>query len=322
MRAAALSIAIALAAAAPAFAQDAPEDEANPYGEPATEDVAPEGDDGAAREPEVSEPEASAPTDTSEIAEPAPTPPAAAARQAPPPRTTSTPPSATQQPVVVVNRRHHDDDDEEEEPDHTPPDPYDIVYIELFGGLTYVDLRAIQVNNYYPEFVKLSGVGGGGGVAAGFRIEFFSVGVRGSLSHYDVVSDMGTPSSFDVGTAAAEVTLSLPIPVVRPFLRAGFGLGWHGDAGVTQVWQSMMPPSDVQTTVFGWVFQGAVGVDVYVAEWLSLGAVVSIDVLNMSRHAWSDPPPDPTTAGMVDFRQSGDAVGVQGRGQASIALHF
>jgi hypothetical protein len=311
--AAGLIAAIALAWSAPALAQDASTDDEE-------EEVAPP------ITPTTHEAEATettAPTEPAPAPQPAPEPSTSAPRSTP---SAPAPQATSQRPVVIVNRRHHDDDEEEDEaPEpHSPPDAYDIVYVELFGGPTYVDLRAVQVRNYYPEFVQLSGIGGGGGVAAGFRIEFLSVGVRGTLSHYDVVSSEGTPSSFDVGTAAAEVTLSLPIPVVRPFIRAGFGLGWHGDAGVNQVWKNMAPPTDIQTTVFGWVFQGAIGLDVFVADWFSLGAAVSVDVLNMSRHAWSNAPMDldPSTSGDVDFRQSGDAIGVQGRGQIAAAFHF
>ncbi len=220
--------------------------------------------------------------------------------------------------MVVHHNRVHD---EEEEEGHSPPDDFDL-YLELFGGPSYVDLRAIKSDNYYPTFVQLNGYGGGGGAALGVRFEFISFGVRGSLSHYDIAGTSSRPaSSFDIGTAAAEVTLSLPLPVFRPFLRAGFGLGWHGDAGVKQAWGTMSVPNDIQTTVFGWVFQGAVGFDVYLADWFSLGAAFSVDIFNMSRHGWSSVP-DPSTASSVDFARRGDAIGIQGRGQLSAGFHF
>lgn len=320
-------VALALAWTTPALAQDGAEadvevgtdDEASmdaspasPYDEPPP--TAPQVDEPSSSSPYDEPPPSNAPSSDDGADGPAPAPAPRSTHPASAPQAT-----ASQQPVVIVNRRHRDEDDEDEPEPQSPPDSYDILYVELVGGASYVDLRAIQVNNYYPEFVELKGVGGGGGVAAGFRIEFFSVGVRGTLSHYDVVSMAGTPSSFDVGTAAAEVTLSLPLPVVRPFIRAGFGLGWHGDAGVAQVWTSMAPPTDVETTVFGWVFQGAIGLDVFLADWFSLGAAFSLDVLNMSRHSWNEDPPNP---GGVSFRQSGDAVGLQARGQIAVSFHF
>ena len=117
---------------------------------------------------------------------------------------------------------------------------------------------------------------------------------------------------FDVGTAVAEVALSLPIPVVKPYLRAGFGLGWHGDSNFTA-------PADSQTTVFGWDFNAAVGLDIYLADWFAIGAALSIDVLNMNRQSTSEPVTDP---GMVMFTETGDAVGLQVRGHGAASLHF
>jgi hypothetical protein len=97
---------------------------------------------------------------------------------------------------------------------------------------------------------------------------------------------------------------------VRPYLRVGFGFGWHGDADYEV-------PADSQTTVFGWVFNSALGLDVFLVEWLSLGAAFSVDILNMSRQSFDEPPANP---GTVEFTESGDAVGLQVRGQAGLAF--
>jgi len=172
--------------------------------------------------------------------------------------------------------------------------------------VSYVDLRALDATNFYPEFVRLSGVGPAGSLAVGFRIEFLSIGVRGSLAHYS--------DEFDVGTATAEISLSLPIPVVKPYVRVGVGLGWHGDGDFNA-------PMSSQTTVFGFAFSGAIGVDIYLADWFSIGAAGTLDILNMSRQSL-DEPVDPADAGMVEFTESGDAVGIQARGQAGVTFHL
>ena len=225
--------------------------------------------------------------------------------------------SSAAQPAVVV--RHVRSDDDEDEAPQDPGDPYDILWIELFGGVSYVDLRAVDTTNFYPEFVRLAGWGGAGGAALGFRIEFVSVGVRGAFAHYDV-SDAASPDAiFDVGTLAAEVKLAIPLPVVQPFIRAGFGFAWHGDSNAEEAWETRMPPSDIETTVFGWVFQGAIGVDVYLAHWFAIGAAFSVDILNMNRQTWDEEPSDPRN---VMFRNAGDAVGAQGRGQLAISFHL
>jgi hypothetical protein len=198
------------------------------------------------------------------------------------------------------------------------PDSYDFVWIELFGGVSYTDLRAIDASNFFPEVVRLSGWGPGGGVAAGFRIDFVSVGVRAALARYDVSDPSAPQAVFDVGTLAAEVKLALPLEVVRPFLRLGFGLAWHGNSNIEDVWTMGEPPSNVQTTVFGWVFQGALGVDFYITHWFALGAAFSLDLLNMSRQ----PIEDVGNAADVRLEQSGDALGVQGRAHGAVSFHF
>ena len=193
---------------------------------------------------------------------------------------------------------------EEEEPPAGGGDPYDFLWIEAFGGLSFVDLRALSQNNFYPDIVRLQGEGPAGGAAVGFRIEFVSIGVRAAVAHYG--------DEFDVGTAVGEIALSIPLPIVKPYLRAGFGFAWHGDS-------NYMAPADSQTTVFGWAFSAAVGVDIYLVEWFAIGAAFNVDVLNMSRSSIDDPMPAP---GAVVFEDPGDAVGAQLRGQLAVSFHF
>jgi hypothetical protein len=50
--------------------------------------------------------------------------------------------------------------------------------------------------------MRLDGTGPMGTLAAGFRIAFLSVGLRGTLAHYG--------SGFDVGTATAEARSPCP----------------------------------------------------------------------------------------------------------------
>ena len=222
-------------------------------------------------------------------AEEEPTPVEPAARRRPP----APPPAAPPRDV--------EEEDEEEEDDG---DPYDFLWVDLSGGVSYIDMRALEENNFYPSLVRLSGTGGVASLGAGFRIEFFAAGIRGTIASYG--------DGFDVGTAVGEVTIIVPIPVVKPWIRAGFGFGWHGDGDFDA-------PRNSQTTVFGWAFSGAAGLDIYLAHWFSIGAGAYIDILNMSRQSFSEPVGDP---GDVEFSEPGDAVGVQVRGQAGVTFHL
>jgi hypothetical protein len=274
-------------------------------------------DDMAIEPPEPGDPAAEPAPAPSEPA-PAEPAPAEPTRAQPAPAATSTaepaPASRSREPetvaVTVPARSRARSDEEEEEKDEG--DHFDFLWIELSGGAAYVDLRAINADNFYPEFVRLSGYGPAGSLGLGFRIEFVSVGVRAALAHYDA-SDPATPdATWDVGTAVAEVTLSIPLPVFRPFGRVGFGMAWHGDS-------NFQAPEMSQTTVFGWVFAGAIGFDIYLADWFAINVAVTAEILNMNRQTIDEPIMDP---GMVRFTETGDAVGAQGRATAGIAFHF
>lgn len=283
MRLGALASLLVLGMAAPAAAQADTDEE--PPADPAPV---------AEAEPEEEE----APLPQSEPADPPPSP---EHRPAPAPRYESSYGNEGDLPPA--------DDDEDEEEDEG--DPYDFLWIQLHGALSYVDMRALGETNFYPQIVTLNGVGGGGEVAVGFRIEFLSVGLRGSLNHYR--------DGLEVGTAVAEAQLSIPIPIVKPFIRAGFGFGWHGDADAENAIMAPDIPDNIQTTVFGWAFEAAAGVDIYLAHWFSIGAAFVFDILNMSRQTWDD---QPTGVTEVDFTDEGDAVGIQARGTAGITFHL
>jgi hypothetical protein len=192
--------------------------------------------------------------------------------------------------------------DEEEESDGRDAD---LLWVEAIAGYSYVNMRAIAYDNLYPSVVALSGSGYGGGLAAGVRLSFVSIGARATLASYE---------GFEVGTAAAEITLRLPTPVVEPWVRAGFGYGWHGNANYDE-------PSLSQTNVYGYVIQAAAGLDIYLGRFFAIGAGFDVDVLNLSRQALTLGPGMASPTG-VDLTKDGNAVGLQLRGHVAASLHF
>jgi hypothetical protein len=193
-------------------------------------------------------------------------------------------------------------EDEEEESDGRDAD---LLWVEAIAGYSYVNMRAIAYDNLYPSVVALSGSGFGGGLAAGVRFSFVSVGARATLASYE---------GFEVGTAAAEITLRLPTPVVEPWVRAGFGYGWHGNANYDE-------PSLSQTSVYGYVIQAAAGLDIYLGKFFAIGAGFDVDVLNLSRQPLTLGPGTASPTG-VDLTKDGNAVGLQLRGHLAASLHF
>lgn len=204
--------------------------------------------------------------------------------------------------------------DEPEEPVHEQDDgrAADFLWLEVEGGVSYVDLIALENRTFAgggatvtsPAFRETQGTGPMIGAAGGFRLSVFALGVRGTFASY---------GTFDIGTIGGEIHLRIPTPVIEPYIRVGAGYAWQGNTNYENLGGST-------PTVYGWTVNGAVGLDIFVLWWLSLGVGVQVDFLNMTRQS------DPTAMcmGITDFcpTQEGDAVGVQGRAFAQIGLHF
>jgi len=181
-----------------------------------------------------------------------------------------------------------------------------LIYVELDGGGHWLDMVTVSSSNFLPPTTtQTTGTAFTAGVAAGIRpIDFLSIGARASLGFYP---------SYNFGIAAAEVSLILPTQVVEAYIRAGFGYAWVGNA-------NYMDPSLSMTTIYGFAFTSAIGLDIYLTDAFSIGAAFDVDVLNLSRQALA--PGTVMMAGMVDLTTSGNAVGLHIGGHASLTLHF
>lgn len=187
-----------------------------------------------------------------------------------------------------------------------PPPRSDIIYIEAIGGYSFVNMKAISTpENFFPTVVPISGSGFAGGLAVGFRLSWLTIGARATLASY---------AGFEVGTAAAELTLRLPTGAVEPWLRVGGGYGWIGSADYKD-------PDASETSVYGYVIQGGLGVDVYLGKVVSIGGGFDLDILNLSRQPFTAGPGFVSPAG-VDLTQDGNAVGLQIRAHGTVTFHF
>ena len=217
---------------------------------------------------------------------------------------TTTPSSAAPAPAPAPPREQGDGRD------------VDFLWIEGFGGISYVDLVAFSGPGNFSGtstagvFNETSGTGGIGGAALGFRVYWVAIGARASYAAYNM---------FQIGTVGGEIALRLPIPVVEPYARVGFGYAWQGNAS-GRISTGGVMDTGTTTTVYGWAFNAAVGFDIFVVNWFTIGAGVGLDVLNMTRQR----DPRATCMGVTDFCPSrqGDAVGYQLSGFAQIGFHF
>jgi hypothetical protein len=184
----------------------------------------------------------------------------------------------------------------------------DFLWIEIEGGVSYVNLVAFQQTNFSPPgFTEVEGIGPMVGVGLGFRVFFLALGARATLASYP---------GFEIGTVGGEVQFRLPTPVVEPWIRVGAGYAWQGSANYTDPTAS----GSTGSNVYGWTLNAALGLDVFIAWWFTLGIGVTLDFLNMTRQTDVTAP----CMGVTEFcpTQSGDAIGAQARGFLQAGFHF
>jgi hypothetical protein len=196
---------------------------------------------------------------------------------------------------VLADDADPDADDEEDE------DSWGVFYLQALGGYSFANVVQFSQENFVPEATELSGSGLFGGVGAGFRIYWITLGAQATLASY---------FGFELGTVGLDIGLHLPIPIVQPYLRVGFGYAWMGDADYTD-------PMLSRTDVYGYAIDAGLGLDIKLARFLSLGAGFDAAFLNMTRQALTD-----GNVTGVDIQEDGDAVGLQIRLHAQLTFHI
>ncbi|MBX3249769.1 MAG: hypothetical protein KF901_21510 [Myxococcales bacterium] len=179
-----------------------------------------------------------------------------------------------------------------------------VVYLEALGGYSFANLVQFSQENFVPEATQLNGSGIFGGIAAGLRIYWLTLGARATIARY---------FGFDLGTVGADLAIHLPIPVVRPYVRVGFGYGWLGDADFSD-------PALSETRVYGFAVDAGLGLKIKLGRLFSLGGGFDAAFLNMTRQALTGEEVRDVTG--VNIREDGDAVGLQLRVHVHLTLHI
>lgn len=193
------------------------------------------------------------------------------------------------------------DDDERVEAEEEEEDSWGVFYVQALAGYSFANVVQFSQENFIPEAEELSGSGLYGGLGAGFRLYWVTLGAQATVANY---------SGFELGTVGLDVGLHLPIPVVRPYLRVGIGYAWMGNA-------SMRKPALSTTDVYGYAIDAGLGLDIKLARFLSLGAGFDVAFLNMTRQGLTD-----GNVTGVDIQEDGDAVGLQLRLHAQLTFHI
>jgi endogenous inhibitor of DNA gyrase (YacG/DUF329 family) len=179
-----------------------------------------------------------------------------------------------------------------------------IVYIGADFGYSWINLVQFSSNNFIPTAERLDGNGWSTALSAGFRVYWFTVGARGTLSSYP---------GFEIGTVGLDLGLHLPIPVIEPYVRGGLSYGWMGNANYRN-------PNLSDTSVTGLVADVGGGVDIYLSDHISLGAGIDAVFLNLTRQKITSGAATMVTD--INVSESGDAVGLQLRFHGQLTIHI
>lgn len=178
--------------------------------------------------------------------------------------------------------------------------------LEPSVGAAYANVLAFDNSGLLPGVNQSSGYGMQLGLTAGMRFSIVTLAAHMDLARY---------KPYDIGTVGGRVQVHLPLPVVKPFARIGFGYAWLGDLNVSSSLISCTPgaSSPACPSINGWSAAVGAGVDFAVRRWLTLGAALDLTVLNLNRAA------SPT---QVSFMNTGDSIGMQLALSAQAAFRF
>lgn len=233
---------------------------------------------------------------------PAPAPPTSADEGDPAPlddRTATAPPPEVAGTSREAERQEEADAEQDDGRDH------DVFWIEPNFGYSYVDLRMFRQENFLPSTVNTTAHGYTGGVALGFRISWLALGARGVAAKYP---------DFYIGSLMFDAALRIPIGVVEPYVRAGFGYAWVGNPNFDDLGSS-------EVDVFGFVAEAGAGLDIYLSKVVAIGVGADAAFLNLGRQDVRECGTD-CNVGHVELDEDGDATGFQLRAQAHIGFHF
>lgn len=179
---------------------------------------------------------------------------------------------------------------------------HDWLVLQPEVGVSYANVVAINQDGLFPSANSTGGWGPHFAVNAGMRFGPVSFGAR---------FDYATYQPYNLGGAGLFVELRLPIPLLQPFGRVGFGYSWLGDlnpdprylaCGATGSSSASCP------SVSGWYGALGGGLDLALFSSFTVGAHVDVNFLNLNRSA------DPTS---VTFMSTGDSAGLQ----VTVGLH-
>jgi opacity protein-like surface antigen len=191
-------------------------------------------------------------------------------------------------------------------------------YLNAGGGFAYTDMGSLSTSGSLG-ITKTSSAGGSFDVGLGARLLFFSVGVRAR----DLLL-----SSYSLWELDAEVAFHIRIWRIDPYFgfRGGYAFVGNLASGAKSVTSGTTSPD---ITVHGANVGPMFGIDVYVTNYLTIGAEANGEFLFLHR------PPVAKPAGVTDadvmmlppsaqelYNESGSSVGFGVVGTVHLGLHY
>lgn len=179
-------------------------------------------------------------------------------------------------------------------------------WIEATAGYSYVNLTTFGEENFLPTLESTTDTGWTVGGAAGLRLWAFTIGARGNFARHP---------DFNLSSAMIDLGLRLPLPLIEPFVRAGFGYAWLGTGRFRE---EAIRNADIA----GFAAELGVGVDIALPAGLSLGVGVDGGLLFLSRDDVEGACEGDGCGVSIDLAETGRSYGVQVRPRVMLTYRF
>jgi hypothetical protein len=196
-------------------------------------------------------------------------------------------------------------------------------WFNVEGGAEQVGLQTFSANHLVDaQFVETTHLGPLFGAGLGLRLLFLTIGPRFRLANF---------SSFALWTLDGEFGLHIPIGVVEPYFTLS---GGYTAMGSLDSANGVSGLNMGQVSISGWNVRGGVGLDVYLAPAVSIGANLTGEVLMLTRSkvdpqklqsaasGGASAPSDAQDKAAKIYEEDGSSVGAGATLTGVVGLHF
>ena len=181
----------------------------------------------------------------------------------------------------------------------------DVLFLETETGAAYVGLQTLHVErDVVPTSTRSEDVGGFFGLMGGAKLLFLSVGPHAKFGRFQ---------DWDIWTLDLDVGFHAPLGAVEPFLRLG--------GGYTRLSRAFdKVPNGGSLRSDGYNISLALGADYFVAQYLTIGARFSGELIGLHRGGVNLNTQD----GLVNdyLKYDGAALGLAMSGSLALGLHL